>query len=190
MTFETEKRTNPCPRREISAYVDGELASGEELGLELHLLECEICRDELNEHKRLLFALDDALVERSDIELPENFAKIVATNAQCNVEGLRCPVERGRAAFVCGALALVVLIGAGADTSTTLGFAGAVLERVATVFGFFAHLLGDLSVALSVIIRSIFGQSLFVPAFAAVAIVFFGLVSILFFSRFRREKGF
>lgn len=188
MAFETEKRIDPCPRREISAYVDGELASGEELGLELHLLECEICRDELNEHKRLLFALDDALVERSEIELPENFAKIVATNAKCNVEGLRCPVERGRAAIVCAALVLVVLIGA--DASATFGFAGVVFERAAAVFGFFGHLLADLSVVLSVIVRSIFGDTLFVPAFAAVAIIFFGLVSFLTVSRFRREKGF
>lgn len=190
MAFETEPRENSCPRPEISAFVDGELAPGEELGLEVHFFECEICRDELNEQKRLLFALDDALIDQPAIELPDNFAKVVATNAKCNVEGLRCPVERGRALLVCVVLGLVVLIGVGADASASLGIAGAVFERVTAVFGFFGHLLADLAVALSVIVRSICGQALLGSTLAAGSIVFIALISVLIVSRFLKEKGF
>jgi anti-sigma factor RsiW len=68
---------NECPRAELAAYIDGELLPREEIELERHLAGCGVCKFELNEQKRLLFALDFALEDEKDFELPANFAKVV-----------------------------------------------------------------------------------------------------------------
>src|SRR5215207_7269746 len=86
-----------CPRIEIAAYVDGELSPREEFDLEMHFAVCETCSAELNEQKKLLYALDFALENEDEIELPENFTKVVVATAESNVKGLRCPRERNRA---------------------------------------------------------------------------------------------
>ncbi len=71
-----------CPKSEIAAYIDGELSPRQELDLELHLAACRSCAEELNEQKKLLCALDFALEDESEIELPENFTKVIVTNCR------------------------------------------------------------------------------------------------------------
>ena len=88
-----------CPRADIAAYIDGELTPREELALELHLAACPDCTGELNLQKQMLRALDCGLKDRTEIELPKNFAKTVATRAESNVSGLRSKEERFRALF-------------------------------------------------------------------------------------------
>jgi predicted anti-sigma-YlaC factor YlaD len=166
-------KINPtCPRMEIAAYVDGELAPRQELALEQHLAACETCRAELNEQKKLLCALDFMHeANSSDIEIPKNFARVVATRAESNVSGLRNREERGRAIFLCASLFFLVVVGLGAETEKVFTASTAILERVLAVLTFFGHLTFDVAFGVVVILRSLANQSVIgaalVVAFAA-----------------------
>ncbi len=176
-------KSRTCPRSEIAAYLDGELSPREELDLDLHFAACSICTAELNEQKKLLCALDFALENKEDIELPENFTKVVVTNAESNVRGLRCPRERNRALFVCAALFLMVVLGLGAEISNVFATFGTITEQFLAVGGFFVHLIHDITVATTVIFRSLCLQFVFKSAISAVIIGICFVVSLLIFSR-------
>lgn len=183
MQQETAKNQISCPRSEIVAYIDGELNPHEELDLELHFAICSTCAEELNEQKKLLCVLDYALDNKDEIELPKNFTKIVVVNAESNVKGLRCPRERNRALIVCTALFLLVIFGLGAETSKTVETLSNIGEQFLAVGGFFVHLVHDITIAATVILRSLCLQFVFKSAITAAAIGIFFVLSLLIFSR-------
>ncbi len=183
MKGETAKNQTACPRSEIAAYIDGELSPREELDLEMHFVVCAVCAGELNEQKKLLCVLDFALDSKDEIELPENFTKIVVANAESNVKGLRCPRERSRALFVCAALFLMVIFGLGAETSKTVETFSNVGEQFLAVGGFFVRLIHDVTLATTVILRSLCLQFVFKSAITAAALGIFFFLSLLIFSR-------
>jgi anti-sigma factor RsiW len=183
MKEETAKIEEFCPRAEIAAYIDGELSPREELDLEKHFAACATCAHELNEQKKLLCALDFALEDKDEIELPENFTKVVVTNAESKVKGLRCPRERNRALFVCIALFLLVVVGLGAETSKTVATFGAIGEQFVAVGAFFAHLVHDMTIAATIILRSLCLQFVFKSTIAAVGLGIFFVFSLLMLSR-------
>ena len=159
-------------RSELAAYLDGELLSHEESALETHLAVCGECRTELNEQKKLLCVLNFALEDEKEFELPENFAKIVAANAESKVSGLRCSRERSKSLLVCAALFLLVILGLGRETEAVLnGFTG-FAEQVLVVAGFAAHLFYDIALGTAIILRSIGSHLLFgSTAFAVSALI-------------------
>ena len=165
-----------CSGYDLAAYIDGELLPREELDLEMHLADCDACTKELNEQKKMLCALDFALVEdENEIELPEDFTKVVVANAESKVGGLRCPKERYRTLFVCAALFLLVLLGLRGETGQVFASFGNFLEQVWAVGGFVAHIFYDVGFGATVILRSVCSQFLYLIAF-----VVFALVGILF----------
>jgi anti-sigma factor RsiW len=172
-----------CPRIEIAAYVDGELNPREELDLEMHLAGCTVCCDELNEQKKLLCALDFALDNKAEIELPENFTKVVVATAESNVKGLRCPQERNRALFVCAALLLIAIFGLGAETSKNVEMLGNLGEQFLAVGGFVVRLIHDITIAATVVLRSLCLQFVFKSAIYAAVLGMFFVLSLLVFSR-------
>lgn len=178
-----------CPKPEIAAYVDGELGASDELALEMHIAGCGVCAAELNLQKQIFCALDMALDAPDEIEIPEDFAKIVATNAESNVRGLRSPRERWRAlAVVVGLLALVV-VGLGAESANAFTEIGTIADQVVAVGGFFARSVHDFGVATAVIFRSVFQQVLFRSAFPAIAVGAFFVFSFVFLSRLMHRHG-
>jgi anti-sigma factor RsiW len=179
----SSKTQTDCPRIEIAAYIDGELSPREEFDLELHFAGCQTCAVELNEQKKLLCALDFALENEDEIELPENFTKVIVTNAESNVQGLRCPRERNRALVVCAALFLVVFLGLGAETSKTFATMGVVTEQLFAVGGFLVHFIHDITVAATVIFRSFCLQFVFKSTVSAFVVGSGFIVSLLIFSR-------
>jgi anti-sigma factor RsiW len=183
MKQEPSKIQTDCPRKEIAAYLDGDLNPREEFDLELHFAGCPTCTAELNEQKKLLCALDFALENEHEIELPENFTKVVVATAESNVQGLRCPRERNRALFVCAALFLVVFLGLGAETSKTLATMGAVTEQFLAVGSFIVHFIHDITIASTVIFRSFCLQFVFKSTFSAAVLGICFVVSLLIFSR-------
>lgn len=150
-----------CPKPEISAYIDGELNSSEELDLESHIAICRECLSELNLQKQMLSALDFSFDEKSEIELPENFAKVVAIRAESGVCGLRSKDERSRALIFCLALFLIVIIGHGAGKADLLIGITKISEQVFAVVNFLVHLIFDLTIGIMVILRSLSGQFVF-----------------------------
>jgi predicted anti-sigma-YlaC factor YlaD len=163
-----------CPREEIAAYIDGEIGPREELELEMHFAACKVCTDELNSQKKLLCALDSFCQNEKEIELPENFTRIIVTTAESKVSGLRRPQERRIAFFICSALFLLMLLGLGGETETVLGSFAKFAEQFAVVVGFVGHLVYDVAFGLTVILRSLSNQVFFSSA------VSFGFIAILF----------
>lgn len=166
MNHETAKFSEECPRTEIAAYIDGELAPRAELELEMHFAVCETCTAELGQQKKLLQALDFALEEK-EFKLPENFTKVVIANAESNVTGLRRPKERFNALFICSALFLLVILSLGSETENVIGTFVRFFDQFLVVGGFIAHLAFDIAVGVTVILRSVclqfVAKSIFAP---------------------------
>jgi len=146
----TSERRQFCDQRcDIAAYLDGELSRDRELSLEMHFADCSDCSGELNLQKQLLLGLDEGLKLGADIDLPKDFAKIVAANAESTVAGLRRPRERFNAVFICGALGLFILLSFGVGAGTSLFF-----EQASAVALFLGHFFYDLFVGIVVILRT------------------------------------
>lgn len=193
MKKQIENLENLCPRNEIAAYLDGELSPREEMDLELHFTACKKCTAELSEQKKLLCALDFALEEKSNIELPADFTKTVVVKAESNVSGLRRREERFRALFLCAALFLLIILGLGSETEAALSTFAVFIEQIFAVGSFAAHLVFDFAVALTAILRLIGGQFIYSPLFAILALGAFFILSGYIFSRiltlFNRSKN-
>ncbi|MBV9211845.1 MAG: zf-HC2 domain-containing protein, partial [Acidobacteria bacterium] len=91
-----------CRSEEIAAYLDGELDARAVEIFEEHLKACRDCSQELQDQRRLLCALDFALSEHEPaLALPQNFAEVVATNAESDMSGVRLRSEHRRALRWC-----------------------------------------------------------------------------------------
>ncbi len=183
MNLSNPHSENECPRTELAAYIDGELSPREELDLEIHLAKCGICASELNEQKRLLFALDFALEGEREFELPENFTKVVVANAESKVSGLRCPKERFRAVFVISALFLLFLLGLGGETRTIAGTFFKFGEQIFAVGSFAARFIFDIAVAVSIMLRALSSELVYNSAFSIVFFALFFLTALFALSR-------
>lgn len=191
--MQTEKQENPCPRTEIAEYLDGELSPREEMDLELHFAVCKTCAADYNVQKKLLCALDLALDEKREFELPEDFTKTVIVNAESNVSGLRRREERFRALFLCAGLFLLITIGLGSETEAVFSTFKIFIEQILAVGSFTAHLIFDFAVALTAIIRIIGGQFMYNPLFAFLALsalfISFGYIFSRVLTLFNRSKN-
>jgi anti-sigma factor RsiW len=170
-----------CPREEIAAYVDGEIPPREELELELHFAACRTCSDELNSQKKLLCALDSIGRGREEIELPEDFTKVVVTAAESKVSGLRRPQERRKALFVCAILFLLFVIAG--ETQVLFGSVGAITEQIAAAGSVFVHFVYDITLGITIILRSLSNHLVFSSSVSFFVITVVLLISLLTLSR-------
>lgn len=180
---------NSCSRELIAAYVDGELSPGEELALDLHLAGCKICLAELNAQKQLLCALDFGFDDKKEIELPENFAHVVAARAASDVSGLRSGRERFRAVFLCASLLLIILFGLGAETNGALAIAGKFGEQSLAFAAFAGHFVYDLAIGAIVILRSLGGRFVFDSAGSSALSALLFAASMLLLTRLVRRRS-
>lgn len=184
MNLQTAKNESTCSRQQIIAYIDGELSPREEIVLETHLAVCKTCAGELNEQKRLLFALDYVLDENErEFELPEEFTKIVVTNAESKVSGLRRPQERSKALFVCAALFLLVLLGLGEEAGNFFKSPGEFFAQLQVLGGFAFQLVHDLAVGIAVILRSLSHRFIFNSAVSLGVLLLFLIFTSFVLSR-------
>lgn len=171
-----------CPSVDISAYVDGELTPDRELELELHIAACRVCADELNQQKTLLNALSASQLSQPEIELPENFTKIVVANAESRVGGLRGGSERFNAVLISFVLLILALFALGADAQNEFAGLFSIGEKIVAVASFAGHLAYDLAIGAIVVLRSLTG--LLMPSTAAAVLISALLaVSVLIISR-------
>ena len=183
MKPQSAKIEEVCPREEIAAYIDGEIAPRRELELEMHFAVCRNCADELNFQKTLLCALDSALLPEKKVELPANFAKIIVTKAESHVSGLRRPQERRNALLICAALFLPLLIGFSAETEMMLETSGNFVGQILAVGGLVFHLIYDISVGAVVILRSLSNQVAFNSAASVALLLILFVISLAIVSR-------
>lgn len=180
-----------CPSPEISAYVDGELSSHDELELEMHLAGCRICVEELNLQKSFLNALGSSLDGEKEIELPADFAKAVVANAESRISGLRRPHERRKAAFICTALTVFSLLALGNNFESTFSAATSVAEKFYAVAASAGHIAYDMALGSTIVFRSLASAFVFDSAAAVAFVMTLFVVSLYIFSRlfvgFRRS---
>ncbi len=174
-----------CPREEIAVYLDGELSSVDEISLEKHLVVCETCFAELNLHKKMISALNFAFEEKDEIELPKNFAKIVATKAESGVSGLRSKKEGFRALTLCAALFLLTIFGLGAETDKVFSSLGDLGGQFLTIIGMAFRSISDFAIGLAIVFRCLSQKVIFSPVFIIVLIGFVFALLALTFSHFR-----
>jgi len=161
-----------CKPMDIVAYVDGELNAVAQLSLETHLEDCQLCRDELLNHRRLICELDAALDKGSELQMPEGFSKLVAARASSDMSGVRSRVENRRALAICLILGLFgfALVG------VALPRAGFIkLRSLADGFKALMSLLGsaiyDSLISVSVIAKVVSRKFLFETRATAIAVV-------------------
>lgn len=183
MNLQTVTAEKVCPNNEITAYIDGELSPSEEFDLEMHFAVCPACKSKLNEQKQLLCVLDFALESENEIELPVNFTKVVITNAESKVSGLRHPQERSKALFICAALFLLVLLGLGSETETVLNTFGKFGDQILAIGSFAFHLIYDIAIGTAIILRSISHQIVFNSELSMAFLAVFLILSLFFLSR-------
>jgi predicted anti-sigma-YlaC factor YlaD len=107
-----------CQLEDIAAYLDGELSDTAQETFEEHLKSCAACVVELRVQRQLLCTLDLAFNESRPFELPRDFTRVVAAQAENDLSGMRKWSERRRALQLCAMLALVsfALLGAASQT--------------------------------------------------------------------------
>jgi len=163
-----------CPSHEIAAYLDGELSAADEMCLELHMAGCRICADAFNSQKLLLNDLEHTLRHDRELELPENFTKVIVASAESSVTGIRRSGELFNALFVAAALVVVVLF--------ALGPAGrSLIDQLLAVGSFFGHLIYSFFLGVTIILRNIASQ--FPDRLLTTAIVALSFGSLMLASR-------
>jgi predicted anti-sigma-YlaC factor YlaD len=141
---------------DIATYLDGELDAPSQLLFDEHIQQCESCAEELREQRRLLCALDFALGSNDPfVDLPGDFAQIVATNAESDMSGVRKRVEHRRALRFCIGLALgaFILLGGATVIAVVSVPIKAFARSSVSILGFVSNALYDAGVGASIIIR-------------------------------------
>jgi anti-sigma factor RsiW len=182
------KISSICPSPELAAYIDGELSPHGELELEMHVAVCRTCARELNLQKSFLNALDSSLEIETEIELPKNFAKTVVANAESRVSGLRHPNELRNAALICGSLMIFSLFALGGSSGRSLTAVVGVFDKLVAVVVSVAHVLYDVALGSSIVVRSLGSNFLFGSAGPALAFVALFALSLYLFSRLLRLR--
>lgn len=144
-----------CPVEDIAAYIDSELDAVREVEIEAHFAACDHCSFELNLQKQFLCDVTSGLRQESDIDLPPDFARKVAVNAESSVSGLRRSRERFNAVFICAGLALFALFALGAEAGNLLNLAYGLIEQIAAVGSFFGQLVYLFFIGVAIVLRTI-----------------------------------
>jgi len=147
---------NICHSEQIAAFVDDELEPAQRLAFEQHVLGCDGCAAALRAHRTFMRELDTALANRFDLEVPPNFAKVVAVHAENDMRGVRDRAEHRKALRYCIIIGLVAFALLGVASSRAV---------LASVQSFFKATFG---------IISLFGKTIYdaMAGFSVLARVF------------------
>lgn len=142
-----------CESDLIACYVDGDLDEDLAQRFEEHLQSCEPCRVELRLHRLFICELDATLTE-TEVPVPRDFSRIIATRATSDMRGVRTRAEHRKALGICMILALIGfgLVGATARETIFL-VAGRFVTTVIGLVGFAATAIYETVAGLAVISR-------------------------------------
>jgi succinate dehydrogenase hydrophobic anchor subunit len=143
-----------CETENIAAYIDGELDLALVATLEEHIKRCSRCASELQAQQLFMCELDSALASPFDLEVPGNFAQVVAVHAESDMRGVRDRAEHTRALRFCIILAVAAfaLLGAASSKAIILNIR-VVADKVFGVIGFFAKAIYDAAAGFTLISR-------------------------------------
>ncbi|MER3431368.1 MAG: hypothetical protein C4324_10065 [Blastocatellia bacterium] len=187
MDGESPEIRSLCPVSEISAYLDGELASAVSEQVERHIAICATCRAEANFQKSLLNHLSSELATDSLLDLPDDFSRRVVAVAESRVSGLRSSAELRSASFI-----LLAFGGFAAFFITSIHLraevpAISVAEKLIGAAMLLLHFLYDLSIAIAATTRA-FSRFWTALAISAFAVVIFIAVLAFAFRRFKTRR--
>ncbi len=174
-----------CRSEEIVAYLDGELDASSLARLEQHFEDCSRCAADLLAQRRLLNELNFALMDEPAIEMPKNFAQVVAARAQSDMRGVRAPSERRRALRLCAVLATIsfALLGGAALSESVFTPLRAIWKAGVALFSFLGHALYDAGVSATVISRGLGGRLFFESRILGLLALLFLAVSLFTLKR-------
>lgn len=152
-----------CRNEEIIAYLDGDMDARAIARMEHHFASCQSCAAELKVQRRLLRELDFSLAQEDSLELPANFAEVVARRAQADMSGVRQRRERRRALALCSMLAAIsfIMLGGAGLSESVFAPLRAVWRAGTALFSFLGHALYDAGAGLAIFSRSIASRLLF-----------------------------
>jgi anti-sigma factor RsiW len=152
--IDSHSETQQCREEDIGAYVVGELETRERDSFEQHLADCDECTGLLLRQRQLLCTLDAAFQKEREVELPRNFAHVVAAHAETDMRGMRDGSERWQALRVSLILAVAAfaLLGT-ASGESILGPARSTARYVQSFGNFFVDAAYQAGVALAIILR-------------------------------------
>ena len=152
-----------CDENLIAAYIDGELEAEQRLGVDLHLDDCDRCREELRVHRMFVCELD-AVLTQSEVAMPTDFSRRVAARATSDLRGIRSASENKKALAFCVVLALAALALL-SDTSriaairTTRGLIRTIVSTVSVLLSAFYDMVASVTVISRVLSRKVIVES-------------------------------
>ena len=143
-----------CETENIAAYIEGDLEPALHSALEEHLKECAHCTSELQAQRIFMCELDTALATHFDLDVPTNFAQVVAVNAKSDMSGMRNASEHARALRFCIILALAAFALLGFTSSKAVILSVRSLAgKVFGALGFFAEAIFNAAAGFTVVSR-------------------------------------
>jgi hypothetical protein len=184
---------NICQSDQIAAFVDDELEPAHRLAFEQHVRVCDSCAAELRAHRTFMRELDTALAGRFDLEVPPDFAKVVAVHAENDMRGVRDRAEHRKALRYCIVLGLVAFALLGVASSRAVLFS--VQSFFKATFGIISlfgktiyDALAGLSVLARVFRRGLAGEAGLVDLGALLLFAFAVCILTLLISRYHRTR--
>jgi anti-sigma factor RsiW len=147
-----------CATEKIAAFIDGELSARERVAFEQHVEGCDRCNSELLSQRQFMCELDSALAGPFELDVPRNFARVVAVRAESDMRGLRASVEHKRAFRYCLLLAVAAFTLLGITASRSLFVnAQSVVAMVVGVAELLMKTVYDAALGVTVIVRVLSG---------------------------------
>ena len=188
------KNDHLCETEKIAAYIDGDLEPALLAAMEEHIKQCSRCASELHEQRLFMCELDSALASPFDLEVPANFAQVVAVHAESDMRGVRDRAEHTRALRFCIVLALAAfaLLGVASSKAVVLNLR-LIANKVFGVVGFFAKAIYDAAAGFTLISRVVSRGLITDSRITSLAGLFLvalaiGLLSLLI-SRYHRTRS-
>lgn len=143
-----------CDPEKIASFIEGDLDPALRTSLEQHFKQCETCALELQHQRLFMCQLESAFATPLDLEVPTNFARVVAVKAESDMSGARDKTEHKRALKFCVLLSVAafILMGAAASKAEIAGLFS-VLEKAAGVFSLIAKALYEAIAGIASIAR-------------------------------------
>jgi anti-sigma factor RsiW len=187
---------NDCRPELIPAYIDGDLDHTSSEEFEQHVRQCTECSSELRLQRLLSCELQAALQQAPVVDIPVNFARVVAVQAETDMRGTRNGEERRRAIRFCLVLAAAsfALIGVAASRNA-LYKAESIGTKFFSLAGLFARALYDVGAGVAITMR-VTGRALFPEAFYVLGLLLLLLLVLLLsilisgYHRYSRQRLF
>jgi len=169
---------NHDQRQLIAPYLEGDLDPSMISSLEQHLSVCRECRDEVRLQKQMLCELDAAFSSPAELEVPQDFARMVAAQAESDMSGARTGAERKKALQLSLLLGLASFSLIGVTAGGSLLAAGEILSaKIVFLVSLLGKALYDAGAGLAVILRVASGALL--PDAFSVLVLLLLLLAVL-----------